>query len=69
MDKEIFKHETESNIIYNYRKNFIEKYSKDNNDDINTIIKYSKILANIKFKGCSYDDSIYIKLKEYINCT
>ncbi len=66
MDKEIFKHETESNIIYNYRKNFIEKYSKDNNDDINTIIKYSKILANIKFKGCSYDETIYQKLKGFL---
>lgn len=67
MDKEIFKCDTESNTIYNYRINFIEKYKSNvNTDDINTIIKYSKILANIKFKGCSYDDSIYQKLKSYI---
>lgn len=64
MDKELFKHDTESNVIYNYRKNFIENYKT--NEDINTVIKYSKILANIKFKGCTYDESIYQKLKEYV---
>jgi hypothetical protein len=64
MDKEIFRCDTESNIVYNYRKNFIENYK--GNDDFNTIIKYSKILANIKFKGCSYDESIHHKLKEYL---
>jgi hypothetical protein len=62
---DIHKHDTESNIVFNYRKAFIEKYKANNNEDINTIIKYSKILANIKFKGCSYEQSIYEKLKQY----
>jgi hypothetical protein len=66
MEKELFKCDTESNIIYNYRKNFIETYTKNNTDDINTIIKYSKMLANMKFKGCSYDDTIYHKLKAFL---
>jgi hypothetical protein len=63
---DIHKHDTESNIVFNYRKAFIEKYKANNNEDINTIIKYSKILANIKFKGCSYEQSIYDKLKQYM---
>jgi len=66
MDKELFRYDTESNVVYNYRKDFIEKYTTNSTEDINTIIKYSKILANIKFKGCSYDDTIYQKLKSYL---
>ncbi len=60
MDK-ITKYDNESNMIYNYRVKFIENYesSKD-------AIKYSKILANIKFRGCKYDETIYNKLKEYL---
>ena len=50
--------EDESNKIYNYRKQFIinnmEKLIKEGHDK-NAIIKYSKILANIKFKGCKYN--------------
>jgi hypothetical protein len=56
--------ENESNTIYNFRKNFI--INNKLSDDINTMIKYSKILVNIKFKGCSYDVSIYNKLKTFL---
>ncbi len=63
---DIYKHDTESNTVYNYRKEFIEKYKLNNNENINTIIQYSKIAANIKFKGCSYDTSIYEKLKPHL---
>ncbi len=64
---DISKFENESNIIYNFRKTFVENYKKDNKDeDINNIIKYSKMAANIKFKGCSYDESIHDKLKTYL---
>jgi hypothetical protein len=64
---DISRFENESNIVYNFRQTFVENYKKDNKDeDINNIIKYSKILANIKFKGCTYDDSIYDKLKTYL---
>jgi hypothetical protein len=59
--------DTESNIIYTFRKNFIEEYKKNNTDeDMNTIIKYSKILANIKFKGCNYDGNKIEELKSYL---
>ena len=64
---EINKHDTESNIVYIFRKNFIEKYKTDNKDeDINTIIKYSKILANIKFKGCKYNNPKFDELNKYL---
>ena len=63
--KQIFRYENESNTIYNFRKNFIENY-KTNDEDFNTIVKYSKILANIKFKKCVYDVNIYDKLKIYL---
>ncbi len=64
---EISKFDNESNIVYNFRKSFIEKYKGDNkNEDFNTIIKYSKILANIKYKKCVYDESIHEKLKKYL---
>ncbi len=69
MDISIYRYENESDTIYNYRKSFIlnnyEEFNK-NGTDINTVIKYSKILANIKFKQCKYDLTIYNKLKEYI---
>jgi hypothetical protein len=65
----IYRFENESNTIYNYRTQFII----DNKDklisegiDYNTVIKYSKILANIKFKKCKYDSQIFNKIKQYI---
>jgi hypothetical protein len=61
MDK-ITRCDNESNIVYNYRVQFIEKYKED--VDLKEKIKYSKILANIKFKKCSY--SIHDKLKDYL---
>jgi hypothetical protein len=63
MDK-IHRFENESNTIYNFRKEFI--INNKLSDDINTMIRYSKILANIKFKGCSYDVAIYNKLKPFL---
>ena len=69
MEPQIFRYENESDKIYNYRKEFIlnnyEEFNK-NGTDINTVIKYSKILSNIKFKGCKYDSSLYEKIKEFI---
>ena len=63
---DIFRFENESDTIYNYRVLFITKNSPSDKFDTNTIIKYSKILANIKFKKCKYDSKIYNILKEYI---
>lgn len=61
--------ENEANIVYQYRKDFIEKnldkFLKDN-IDYNTVIKYSKILAYMKFKKCKYDNIIYNQLKQYL---
>lgn len=61
--------ENESNIVYQYRKDFVDKnldkFLKDN-VDYNTIIKYSKMLANMKFKKCKYDNIIYNQLKQYL---
>ena len=69
MEPNIYRYETESDTIYNYRKNFIlnnyEEFNK-NGTDINCVIKYSKILANIKFKNCKYDLAIYNKLKDFL---
>ncbi len=69
MESNIYRYENESNIIYNYRKNFIlnnlDEFNK-NGTDLNCVIKYSKILANIKFKNCKYDSTIYNKLKSYL---
>jgi hypothetical protein len=64
MDKQIYRFDNESNTIYNFRKNFIINYKGD--DDYTNIVKYSKILANIKFKNCKYDNTIYNKLKIYL---
>ncbi len=63
---DIHRNDNETNIIYNYRKNFIINNINKLSDDYNTMVRYSKILANIKFKGCSYDISIYNKLKDYL---
>jgi hypothetical protein len=65
MDK-IHRFENESNTIYNFRKNFIINNINKLSDDYNTMVRYSKILANIKFKNCSYDITIYNKLKAYL---
>ena len=60
---DIYRFENESETIYNYRKEFI--INNKDKFDTNTLIKYSKILANIKFKHCKYDSKIYNVLKEY----
>ncbi len=64
MEKNINRFDNESNMVYNFRKNFIN--NNDLSDDYNTLIRYSKILVNIKFKGCNYDPIIYNKLKKYL---
>ena len=60
----------ESNEIFNFRCNYINKFKdKDNfkNEDFKNLVKDSKILANIKFKNCRYDPKIYYKLKKHLN--
>jgi hypothetical protein len=68
MDIKISQFVDESNTVFNFRKNFIIN-NKDElinkGCDNNTIIKYSKILANIKYKGCKYDSIIYNKIKHF----
>ena len=54
--------ETESNIMYLYRKNYVNTHL-NKNSDINTLIKNSKIASNIKFKKCKYELKI-VKLIE-----
>ncbi len=54
----------ESDTVYNFRKQFIEKI-KDKYD-LHHVVMYSKIAANIKFKHIKYDSSIYNMLKQYI---
>ena len=56
--------DTESNIVYNYRVNYITTNLSNINKDlsIRDLIKNSKILANIKFKNCKYDTKIYKKI-------
>lgn len=70
MELNIYRYDNESDMIYNYRKTFIlnnyEEFNKTGTD-INCVIKYSKILANIKFKNCKYDSIIYNKLKSYLD--
>ncbi len=66
MDLNIHRFDNESNIVYNFRKDFITNNINKLSDDYNTMVRYSKILANIKFKGCVYDPIIYNKLKTFI---
>ena len=61
---EIPKLENESNLIYLYRKTFIQNCTEFT--DMRDLIKYSKILANIKFKKCKYEPKIYNSVKEYL---
>ena len=63
---DIYRYENESNIVYNFRKDFIINNINKLSDNYNTMVKYSKILANIKFKNCSYNETIYNKLKQYL---
>lgn len=58
--------EDESEKIYDYRINFIKKYSKNKDVKEKDVIKFSKIAANIKFKKCKYDPFIYNKIKNYL---
>ncbi len=63
---DIHRYDNESNKVYNFRKDFIINNINKVSYDYSTIVRYSKILANIKFKGCSYDETIYQKLKEFL---
>ena len=63
----ITKLDDESNTIYNFRVSFINAFSIDYpNLTEKDYIKYSKIVANIKFKECRYDSINYITVKKYI---
>ena len=69
MDIKISQFVDESEIVFNFRKSFIINNKEElikNGCDNNTIIKYSKILANIKYKGCRYDSIIYNKIKHFL---
>ena len=61
---EILKLCDESENIYLKRISFIKKAkNKDNSLSEADLIKYSKIWANIRFKGCKYSPKIYNKIK------
>ncbi len=68
MSLNIHRFENESNIVYNFRKELIinnmDKIIKEGKD-INDIIKYSKIMANIKFKNCKYNQKIMDTMEKY----
>ena len=70
MSVHIHKFENESDIVYNFRKDIVinnmDKIIKDGKD-INDVIKYSKIIANIKFKNCKYDQKIMDILDKYFD--
>uniref|UniRef100_A0A6C0J399 XRN2-binding (XTBD) domain-containing protein n=1 Tax=viral metagenome TaxID=1070528 RepID=A0A6C0J399_9ZZZZ len=61
---QIERFDDESDRVYNYRKNYITK--EYNNNNLETLIKNSKILANMKFKNCKYPPKIYHMLKNFI---
>ena len=64
----INKFNDKSNIVYNFRVSFCEKYSSDNPDvKDKDVIKFSKIAANIKFRNVDMMHLYLIKLKIYIN--
>ena len=58
----------ESENVFIQRKKFIEKAKKnDNTLSEADLIKYSKIWANIRFKGCKYSPKIYSKIRSVTN--
>jgi len=63
---QITRFDDESDIVYNYRKNYITKEYHIMNNNLETLIKNSKILANMKFKNCKYPPKIYHMLKKFI---
>jgi hypothetical protein len=63
-DTIIPKFEDESDLIYNYRLDYIRK--EYDNLNLKVLIKNSKILANMKFKNCRYHPKIYNSLKKFI---
>lgn len=64
MEKNIPRFDTESDLVYLYRVNFIKNCTEFT--EIRDLIKYSKILANIKFKKCKYEPKIYNTIKQYL---
>ena len=64
---QIARFDDESDTVFNYRKNYITKeYNIINNNNLETLVKNSKILANMKFKNCKYPPKIYHMLKKFI---
>lgn len=57
----------ESNEIYIERKNFINSALKKKKYSISELIKYSKIWANIRYKGCKYSPKIYNIIRSLSN--
>jgi hypothetical protein len=57
----------ESNKVYVERKNFIKSALKKKKYSMSELIKYSKIWANIKYKGCKYPPKIYNIIRSLTN--
>jgi len=63
----VYRFDDESNSIYKFRLDFINKYSHDFPETKEKdLIKYSKIVANIKYKKCKYEPKIYHSFKKYL---
>ena len=61
--------ECESDTVYCYRVDYVEKNYNTTNQNIieyRNIIKQSKMQANMKFKKCVYDNKIHTKCKDSI---
>ena len=59
---DIPKLETESDIVYAYRQNYVNMHFTEYNKS--NLIKLSKIAANIKFKQCTYEPKIVKQLEQ-----
>ena len=58
----------ESDNVFLQRKKFIQRAKKkDSTLSESDLIKYSKIWANIRYKGCKYSPKIYHKIKSITN--
>ena len=57
--------ESESNLLFNKRKLFLEKNLS--NLTWKKAVKISKIWSNIKFKKCRYNPKIYYYIKKFDN--
>ena len=61
----IYRFIDESDTIYNFRYNYIN--NNIDTDTLKRLVINSKIIANIKFKGCKYEPKIFNSFKSFIN--